>query len=258
MKVTQLAADLAAERSAAAITTFGPLLPGFYTSLVESDEQGPVPALLALLLTPLQEQAVAMTDHYQPVLQQTRHARNSFANFQYSKVLADLAESSRRVLSASQWYRLTQLFSDATGSWQGALAVLACLFPGKSVSLIEGVVLERYLPSGQMTGLGGSNALGAHSVLGYKLQDRMNGCRFSLATFTAEDVQTYANDDYLALTQTLLKRYVGQPLAIDLVLHLAADAQKNTALGEPMQAILGVKTWLAAAELQEKEIVIAL
>ena len=253
-----LATGAAAERSSVASATFGPLLPAFYAPLVESDEQGPLPALLALLLAPLHAQAEAMTDHYQPVLQQTRHARSSFTNFQQSEVLADLAEAGQRVLSASQWARLNRLFDEVTGSWQGAIALLVCLFPGKSISLHEGVAVERYLPSRQMTGLGGANALGAHSVLGYKLQDRMNGCRFSLATFNAEDVQNYANDDYLALSQTLLKRYVGQPLAIELVLQLGADAQKNTALGEPMQAILGVKTWLAATELQEKEIVIAL
>ncbi|WP_320823728.1 type VI secretion system baseplate subunit TssG [Reinekea sp.] len=251
-------AGAAAERSSVASATFGPLLPAFYAPQVEFDEQGPLPALLALLLAPLQGQAEAMADHYQPVLQQTRHARSSFTNFQRSDVLADLTETGQRVLSASQWSRLNRLFGDVTGSWQGAIALLACLFPGKLISLQEGVVVERYLPSAQMTGLGGANALGAYSVLGYKLQDRMNGCRFRLATFNAQDVQDYASDDYLALTRILLQRYVGQPLAIELVLQLTADAQKNTALGEPMQAILGVKTWLAAAELQEKEIVIAL
>ncbi|WP_320827249.1 type VI secretion system baseplate subunit TssG [Reinekea sp.] len=250
--------DRAAERSAAAVNEFGPLLPAFYLHQLESDEQGPLPAFLALLLAPLHAQARAMTDHYQPVLQQTRHARSSFANFQHSEVLADLAEAGLRLVSTRQWERLNSLFSDVTGSWQGAVALLVCLFPGKSVSLVEGVAVERYLPSQQMTGLAGTNALGAHSVLGYKLEDRMNGCRFLLATFSAQDLQEYASDDYLALVQTLLKRYVGQPLAIELVFRLASDAQKSTGLAEPGQAILGVKTWLAATELQEKEIVIAL
>jgi len=255
---TPLQADALIQRSASASAEFGPLLPGFYGAAVESDEQGPIPALLALLLMPLQAQAVAMSDHYQPVLQQARHGRNSFASFLHSDVLADLPEPSRGLLSASQWLQVKRLFGDATGSWQGALALLACLFPGKTIKLIEGVVLERYLPSQQMTGLLGGSALGGDSVLGYKLQDRMNGCRFTLATFSAEDLQRYTHDDYLTLTRILLKRYIGQPLAIKLHLHLARDAQKNTALGEPMKAMLGVKTWLAAAEQHDKEIVIEL
>jgi len=124
--------------------------------------------------------------------------------------------------------------------------------------LEEGRVVQRFLPSQNMTGLEGKNALGANSVLGHKLEDRMNRCRFYVAVLNNDELNLQGTDQYVGLVARLLKQFVQQSLEIELVLVLATQTQKNTPLGAEQQAVLGVKTWLSAASGQEKELVFKL
>jgi len=242
-------------RSDSQVNELSALLPRFYQDALADDEHSSANELIAILHHAIADLADAIALNHKPVMRYMSSGDTGINNYQAPNLLSEI---DRTLLTSTQFAAIEDVFAQADRSWLGAIRIVEILFPGKKVRLEEGRVVQRFLPSQNMTGLEGKNALGANSVLGHKLEDRMNRCRFYVAVLNNDELNLQGTDQYVGLVARLLKQFVQQSLEIELVLVLATQTQKNTPLGAEQQAVLGVKTWLSAASGQEKELVFKL
>jgi len=239
-------------------TTLLDTLPAFYRDALDEDDNSALREFVNVLQMSLTSLNETIKDTGKPVLRAIKTGQSGFEHYTVSDVVSPELKAQFFKLGALQQLQIGRVFATGKNSWLGAKRIVEILYPKKQVRLEEGRVVKRFLPTNNMTGLQGSNALGTNSVLGYKLEDRMNRCRFYVSSLNNTELKKFGSDRYVQLVGGLLKQYVEQPIEMELVLVLAAQTQKTTALGQANQAILGAKTWLSAAIGQEKELVFKL
>lgn len=226
-------------------------LPEYYQEMLSGDDGDAALAFVRVIESAVSSMNAPVQYSLKPV---ERFVQTGQSGFESYFSFAHWTKENAPLITASQRQALNDLFAQSISNWQGAQLLLETLFPNKKVVLTEGRHVKRYLPSQQMTALKGDNSLGHNSVLGHKLEDRMNRCRFTVSVLSNEDLDHYGQDAFVSFVGSVLKAYVKQPLEIELVYVLSAQTQKSVALGVANQAVLGAKTWLSAAVGQEKEL----
>jgi predicted component of type VI protein secretion system len=233
-------------------------LPGFYGDDVENDESGLIQKLMSLLAAGISQNDARVFLKNKPVVSAFETGSNGFGNYLPDMLPQDLKEQSKRHLPLRSLAKIQYLLQYQSPAWPGAVQIIQMFFPEKTIDIEEGVFTQRVLPVERMSQLRGQTELGETSVLGFRLDDYMNRCRFKITRLNSEEAREFLGDSRLALLDKVLTIYLKQNLDVELLVELAEDVQQKTALGDPGQALLGKKTWLSTTVDSVKEITIRL
>lgn len=233
-------------------------LPGFYRDDVENDESGLIQNLLSLLAGGLTQFDNAVSSRNKPVMRAVENGSSGFENYFPDILPSEVSNKCKNILSDQALSKIQYLLQYQSPAWPGALQLVQYFFPDKVITLEESVFTQRVLPAARMSQLKGNTELGETSVLGFRLDDYMNRCRFNIKTLSSIEAKSYLADSRMDLLRSILRIYLKQNLDVELQVSLGVDVEQKTALGEPGQALLGKKTWLSVTTGMAKEITIRL
>ena len=146
-------------------------------------------------------------------------------------------------------YRLLRyigLFTQLPRSAAGLSTLLRDALNGVPVSIIPCIFRKAKIPVEQQLHMGVcGHALGLNSYLGDEIDDRMGKFRIQVGPLNQADFLRFTpgNPGYEDLV-SLTELFITEPLGFEVELILAAGQAKTVCLGDRVQSVLGVTTWV--------------